>query len=153
MLNVTFTSKMRQTSEESSANMNLVMIVIIVAAGCLAFVVLYNLNNINVSERIRELSTIKVLGFFDNEVTMYIVRENVMLTLFGVIAGSVLGKILHAFIIYTAETDNAMMDPNVSVLSYILAAGMTVFFSMVVMISMHIKLRNVNMIDALKSNE
>ena len=153
VLNVTFTSKMRQTSEDSSANMNLVMIVIIVAAGCLAFVVLYNLNNINVSERIRELSTIKVLGFFDNEVTMYIVRENVMLTLFGVIAGSVLGKVLHAFIIYTAETDNAMMDPNVSVLSYILAAGMTVFFSLVVMISMHIKLRNVNMIDALKSNE
>ncbi|MBE5961910.1 MAG: FtsX-like permease family protein [Lachnospiraceae bacterium] len=153
VLNITFTSKMRQTSEDSSANMNLVMIVIIVAAGSLAFVVLYNLNNINVSERIHELSTIKVLGFYDQEVTMYIVRENVMLTLFGIIGGSILGKMLHAFILYTAETDNAMMDPHVTPLSFLLAAGMTVFFSVVVMISMHIKLRNVNMIDALKSNE
>ena len=72
----------------------MIMLVIIIASGCLAFVVLYNLNNVNVSERIRELSTIKVLGFYDNEVTMYILKENIILTLLGVLAGSFLGKLL-----------------------------------------------------------
>ena len=153
VINVTLTSKMQKTMEESTANMNLVMIVIIVSAGCLAFVVLYNLNNINVSERIRELSTIKVLGFFDDEVTMYILRENVILTLLGTITGSVLGKMLHAFIIYTSETDTMMMYPNVSITSYIISAGITILFSIIVMVIMHIKLKNVDMIDALKSNE
>lgn len=153
VINVTLTSKMQKTMEESTANMNLVMIVIIVSAGCLAFVVLYNLNNINVSERIRELSTIKVLGFFDDEVTMYILRENVILTLLGTITGSVLGKMLHAFVIYTSETDTMMMYPNVSITSYIISAGITILFSIIVMVIMHIKLKNVDMIDALKSNE
>lgn len=151
--NVTLTSQIQESTEDSIANMNLVMLVIIISAGCLAFVVLYNLNNINVSERIRELSTIKVLGFFDNEVTMYILRENVILTLLGVIAGSFLGKILHTFIIYTAETDTMMMYPNISIVSYILSASITILFSIIVMVIMHIKLKKVNMIDALKSNE
>lgn len=153
VINVTLTSKMQKTMDESTANMNLVMLVIIVSAGCLAFVVLYNLNNINVSERIRELSTIKVLGFFDNEVTMYILRENVMLTLMGIVTGSVLGKMLHSFIIYTSETDTMMMYPSVSMMSYVLSALITIIFSVIVMIIMHIKLKKVNMIDALKSNE
>lgn len=151
--NVALTSQIQSSTEDSIANMNLVMLVIIISAGCLAFVVLYNLNNINVSERIRELSTIKVLGFFDNEVTMYILRENVILTLLGVIAGSFLGKILHTFIIYTAETDTMMMYPDISTISYILSAAITILFSIIVMIIMHIKLKKVNMIDALKSNE
>ncbi|MGG7078518.1 ABC transporter permease [Clostridium sardiniense] len=153
VLNVTLRSKIQKSTEDSIANMNLVMLVIIVSAGCLAFVVLYNLNNINVSERIRELSTIKVLGFYDNEVTMYILRENVILTLLGIIAGSGLGKILHTFIIYTAETDTMMMYPDISIISYILSAAITILFSIIVMIIMHIKLKKVNMIDALKSNE
>lgn len=153
VINVTLTSDMQEASEESVANMNLVMIVIIISAGCLAFVVLYNLNNINVSERIRELSTIKVLGFYDNEVTMYIVRENVILTLLGVVIGSFLGNLLHAFIIYTAETDTMMMYPDVSILSHILSASITIFFSAIVMMIMHAKLKKVDMIDALKSNE
>lgn len=153
VLNVTLRSKIQKSTEDSIANMNLVMLVIIVSAGCLAFVVLYNLNNINVSERIRELSTIKVLGFYDNEVTMYILRENVILTLLGIIAGSGLGKMLHTFIIYTAETDTMMMYPDISIISYILSAAITILFSIIVMIIMHIKLKKVNMIDALKSNE
>lgn len=153
VINVTLTSDMQEASEESVANMNLVMIVIIISAGCLAFVVLYNLNNINVSERIRELSTIKVLGFYDNEVTMYIVRENVILTLLGVVTGSIFGNLLHMFIIYTAETDTMMMYPEVSILSHILSAAITIFFSTIVMMIMHVKLKKVNMIDALKSNE
>lgn len=153
VINVTLTSNMQETSEESVANMNLVMIVIIISAGCLAFVVLYNLNNINVSERIRELSTIKVLGFYDNEVTMYIVRENVILTLLGIVTGSFLGTLLHSFINYTAETDTMMMYPDVSIVSHFLSASITILFSTIVMMIMHAKLKKVNMIDALKSNE
>ncbi|SHJ88085.1 putative ABC transport system permease protein [Hathewaya proteolytica DSM 3090] len=153
VLNVALMSKIQKTTEDSTANMNLVIMVIIISAGCLAFAVLYNLNNINVSERIRELSTIKVLGFYHNEVTMYILRENIMLTLLGILAGSVLGKMLHSFIIYTSETDGLMMYPQVSTMSYLLSALLTVIFSIIVMVIMHIKLQKINMIDALKSSE
>nr|WP_294573450.1 FtsX-like permease family protein [uncultured Romboutsia sp.] len=153
VINITLMSDIKKSTEESSANLDVIMLVIIIASGCLAFVVLYNLNNVNVSERIRELSTIKVLGFYDNEVTMYILRENIILTLLGILVGSFLGKLLHSFILYTSETDNMMMYPNISVKGYLLSALITIFFSMIVMIMMHIKLKKVDMIDALKSNE
>ena len=153
VIHITLMSDIKKSTEESSANLDVIMLVIIIASGCLAFVVLYNLNNVNVSERIRELSTIKVLGFYDNEVTMYILRENIILTLLGILVGSFLGKLLHSFILYTSETDNMMMYPNISVKGYLLSALITIFFSMIVMIMMHIKLKKVDMIDALKSNE
>lgn len=153
VINVTLMSDIKKSSEESSANLDMVMLVIIIASGSLAFVVLYNLNNVNVSERIRELSTIKVLGFYDNEVTMYILRENIILTLLGVLSGSFLGKLLHTFILYTSETDNMMMYPNIYIKGYLFSAFITIFFSMIVMVMMHIKLKKVDMIDALKSNE
>ena len=153
VINVTLTSKTLNTSEESTASLNIIMLVLIFASGCLAFVVLYNLNNINVSERIRELSTIKVLGFYDNEVTMYILRENVILTLLGIFVGSFMGKILYTFIIKTAELDTMMMMPNIYMTSYMYSALITILFSLIVMIMMHLKLKKVNMIDALKSNE
>ncbi len=153
VINITLMSDIKKSSEESSANLDMVMLVIIIASGSLAFVVLYNLNNVNVSERIRELSTIKVLGFYDNEVTMYILRENIILTLLGVLAGSFLGKLLHTFILYTSETDNIMMYPNIYIKGYLLSAFITIFFSTIVMVMMHIKLKKVDMIDALKSNE
>ena len=153
VINVTLMSDIKKSTEESSANLDMVMLVVIVASGCLAFVVLYNLNNVNVSERIRELSTIKVLGFYDNEVTMYIVRENIILTLLGVLTGAFLGKLLHSFILYTSETDTIMMYPEISIKGYLMSALITIFFSMVVMVMMHVKLKKVNMIDALKSNE
>lgn len=153
VINVTLMSDVKKSSEESNANLNMVILVIIVASGSLAFVVLYNLNNVNVSERIRELYTIKVLGFYDNEVTMYILRENVILTLLGMLVGSFLGKALHAFILYTSETDTIMMYPDIFINSYLLSAIITMFFSIIVMIMMHIKLKKIDMIDALKSNE
>ena len=153
VVNVTMTSQMEKATKDSAANMNVVLLVIILSAGLLAFVVLYNLNNINVSERIRELSTIKVLGFFDKEVTMYILRENIILTFLGMLTGSLLGKMLHSFIINTSETDTMMMYPKVSITSYVIAALITILFTVIVMILMHIKLKKVNMIDALKSNE
>lgn len=151
--NVTLKSQIQKTTEDSNDSMNLVMIVIIVAAGSLAFVVLYNLNNINVSERIRELSTIKVLGFYDNEVTMYILRENIILTLLGIFVGGFLGKILHSFVLKTSEIDTMMFYLEISKNSYIFSALITMTFSMIVMLMMHMKLRKVDMIDALKSNE
>ena len=151
VINVTLTSKMKSMSE--AADIGLVMIVIIVASGSLAFVVLYNLININVSERIREISTIKVLGFYDNEVDMYIFRENIILTFMGILAGSVLGKILYVFLISTAEMDNMMMVPTVDMSSYIISGIITMIFAILVMIMMHNKLKNINMIDALKSVE
>jgi putative ABC transport system permease protein len=151
VVNVTLASKIRSLSE--SADLGLVMIVIIVASGSLAFVVLYNLININVSERIREISTIKVLGFYDNEVAMYIFRENIILTILGILTGSVMGKILYVFLVSTAEMDNMMMIPTVYSSSYVISGLITMFFAIVVMIMMHIKLKNINMIDALKSIE
>lgn len=149
--NITMMSKLKSSSNNSS--LGLVMLVIIIASGCLAFVVLYNLININVSERIRELSTIKVLGFFDNEVTMYVFRENIILTLVGIFVGSFMGKILYNFILNTAETDTMMMIPDVYMSSYVLSGLMTLLFAFLVMIMMHVKLKNIDMIDALKSVE
>ena len=144
---------MIKSAKDSSESLNLVMVVIILSAGGLAFIVLYNLNNINVSERIRELSTIKVLGFYDNEVTMYILRENVILTILGILTGSVLGKYVYLYILKTVELDNMMMVPEVHLMRYVTAGVLTLFFSVIVMIMMHMKLKKVNMIDALKSVE
>ncbi|GAA0084756.1 ABC transporter permease [Clostridium sp. CTA-7] len=151
VINVTLASKIRSLSE--SADLGLVMIVIIVASGSLAFVVLYNLININVSERIREISTIKVLGFYDNEVAMYIFRENIILTILGILLGSFMGKILYVFLVSTAEMDNMMMIPTVDMSSYVISGLITMVFAILVMIMMHIKLKKVNMVDALKSIE
>lgn len=149
--NVTLASKIRSMSE--SADMGLVMVVIIGASGGLAFVVLYNLININISERIREISTIKVLGFYDNEIDMYIFRENMILTMLGILVGFVLGKFLYLFLIGMAELDNMMMIPTISIMTYISASVITLLFAIFVMIIMHIRLKNINMIDALKSVE
>lgn len=151
VINVTLKSTMKTLSE--SADLGLIMIVIIVASGSLAFVVLYNLININISERIREISTIKVLGFYDNEVAMYIFRENIILTILGILAGSFLGKILYVFLVSVAELDTMMMIPTVYMNSYIIAGLITMFFATLVMMMMYIKLKNINMIDALKSIE
>ena len=151
VVNVTLTSKIKSMSE--SADLGLVVIVIIIASGSLAFVVLYNLININVSERIREISTIKVLGFHDREVDMYIFRENIILTILGILTGIFMGKILYLFLISTAEMDNMMMIPTVSTTSYVISGLITMVFAILVMIMMHFKLKNINMIDALKSIE
>ncbi|WP_302623829.1 ABC transporter permease, partial [uncultured Clostridium sp.] len=153
VINVTMTSYLAKTTNEAMDTLNVVVIILIISAGGLALVVLYNLNNINVSERIRELSTIKVLGFYDYEVTMYILRENFILTALGIIIGVFMGKILHGFVITTAEADNMMLSPNIYIMSFIYSVILTIVFSLIVMFMMHRKLRKINMIDALKSNE
>ncbi|WP_253288755.1 FtsX-like permease family protein [Amphibacillus sp. MSJ-3] len=142
-----------ESFDDSMASLNIVVVVLIVAAAGLAFVVLYNLTNINVSERIRELSTIKVLGFYDNEVTMYIYRENLTLTIMGIIAGGVFGRLLFTFVLDTVSMDNMMFNPGLDWTSYLYAALLTFSFSTFVMWMMHHKLKKIDMIEALKSNE
>jgi len=151
MLNVTLLSTEKKNNFQMLDTMDLVVIIFVVAAGALALVVLYNLTNINVSERIRELSTIKVLGFYDGEVTMYIFRENLILTGLGIFFGCFLGNWLHSYILNTAETDSLMFSPGIHWVSYVYAALLTLAFSLLVMAIMHRKLKHINMLDALAS--
>lgn len=130
-----------------------VIVVVIVCAGALAFVVMYNLTNINITERIREIATLKVLGFYDKEVDAYIFRENILLTLMGAAAGLFMGTFLASFIITTAEVDLVMFGRNIYAGSYLLAAAFTLAFSLLVTLVMHRRLKNVDMIEALKSVE
>ncbi len=153
VITTSYNQSMLNLFEDSMASLNIVVVVLIVAAAGLAFIVLYNLTNINVSERIRELSTIKVLGFYDNEVTMYIYRENLILTVMGIVVGGLLGRLLHIFVLDTASMDNMMFNPSLSWTSYLYAAILTMVFSTMVMLMMHRKLKHVDMIEALKSNE
>lgn len=153
VLSISYNGAIQNTFGDSMSSLNIVVVVLTVSAALLAFIVLYNLTNINVSERIRELSTIKVLGFYDDEVTMYIYRENIILTLMGIVVGIFLGKILHMYILNTAEMDNMMFNPTLHWNSFVYAAILTIIFSSIVMFIMHIRLKKVNMIEALKSNE
>lgn len=128
-----------------------VIIVLILIATLLAVVVIYNLTNINVSERIRELSTIKVLGFYDQEVTMYIYRETIILSLLGILSGYIVGSFLHSFIIISLPPDDAMFDPYLWLSNFIISTVMTMLITFAIAIVMHEKIKHVNMLDALKS--
>lgn len=148
---VSFNDSIRENFDNIIKSLNYVIIVIIVSAGALAFTVLYNLTNVNISERIREIATIKVLGFYDKEVSAYIYRENVILTIFGILFGSGLGILLHRFIMLTVEIDNMMFGRNIDLPSYILSALLTVVFAVLVNIVMFYKLKKVKMVESLKS--
>lgn len=152
-LNVSYTTAMKENYTTMLETLGLVIIVIIAAAGALAFVVMYNLTNINITERVREIATLKVLGFYDKEVDAYIFRENILLTLLGTAVGLVLGFFLAVFVITTAEVDLVMFGRTIYAKSYILAALFTLAFSVLVTLFMHKKLKNVDMIEALKSVE
>ena len=148
---VTFNTISKQTFSNTIKNLNYVVLVMIVSAGSLAFVVLYNLTNVNISERIREIATIKVLGFYDGETAAYIYRENIILTIVGMIVGLVLGKFLHQYIMITVEIKSMMFGRIISLKSYIIAAILTILLSLIVNIVMYYKLKNVKMVESLKS--
>lgn len=150
---VTFINSVDRSFAETLGSLDVVTLVLIVSAASLAFVVLYSLTNINVSERIRELSTIKVLGFYDVEVSMYIYRESLILTLLGILFGFVLGKILSTVVLKMVEIDFMMFPPTIMPISYLYAGLLSLLFSSVVMLIMHRKLKQVDMIEALKSVE
>ncbi len=134
-------------------NLDAVVYVIIVAAALLAVVVLYNLNNINITERRRELATMKVLGFHGREVTMYVLRENIIMTVFGILIGLLLGIILHRFVIQTAELDLVMFGRAIYWPSYLLSVVLTIVFSIGVNALMYFKLKKIDMVESLKSVE
>lgn len=153
VINVSFLSAASNELKDTMGILTIVVWVLIISAGLLAFIVLYNLNNINISERIRELSTIKVLGFYDNEVTMYIYRENIFLTIVGIIVGLVLGYFEHLYVLTTVELDILMFSPALHWQSYGYASLITIFFALVVGIVIYFKLKKIDMIEALKLNE
>ena len=133
--------------------MDLVTIVLIVSAGALALVVLYNLTNVNITERIREIATLKVLGFYDREVSMYVFRENIVLSLIGGLVGLGLGTALCMFVIQTAEIDEVMFGRTIHPLSYLWAFLVTAAFSVLVNLLMSRVLRKISMVESLKSVE
>lgn len=134
-------------------SLNMVVLVMIVCAAALAFVVLYNLSNINIAERVREIATFKVLGFNNRETSSFIYRENIVLTVLGIALGLVLGVFLTAFIVQTVEVDNIMFGRTIYFTSYLYAAALTLVFSLLVNAVMSFKIKAVNMVESLKSIE
>ncbi|NMA84191.1 MAG: FtsX-like permease family protein [Epulopiscium sp.] len=152
-VNTNFTQDILETFDTFIGNLNKIVIVILFSACLLAFIVLYNLTTINIIERVREIATLKVLGFYDKEIDGYIYRETFLLTLIGIAVGLVLGIFLHSFVMATAETDFIMFGREISIISYMLAGALTLVFSLVVQIATHFKLKKINMVESLKSVE
>lgn len=153
ILNVTMLSTMEGRIADMIRSMDTIIYVIVIAAGMLAFVVLYNLNNINISERRRELATLKVLGFYEREVSQYVFRENIVLTLIGALVGVGFGLLLHRFVILTAEIDLMMFGREIKFMSYFYSICLTFLFSLLVNLFMHFKLRKLDMVESMKSVE
>lgn len=147
------TSNAKAIVDDMMSSLNYVVIVLIVSSGLLAFVVLYNLANVNISERIRELATIKVLGFYDNEVYEYLNRETIILTIVGIILGLVGGYVLSSFIMGTCEVNILRFDKVVNIKSYINAILITVIFTLIVNVFTYFTLKKIKMIESLKSVE
>ena len=150
---LTRTEDTRRTFGTSLESVDYAVALIIVCAAALAFVVLYNLTNINITERLRELATLKVLGFYDGELSAYIYRENVILTVLGTLLGMVLGKLLHQWLILTVEIDLLMFGRTISPTSYLWAALLTAVFSLTVNLFAHRKLKKLDMVESLKTVE
>ena len=152
-LSISYTSSLASQVDRMLSTLDAVILVLIVSAGMLAFVVLYNLNNINITERQRELATLKVLGFYDGEVSQYVLRENVILTVLGIMFGAVFGILIHRYVITTVEVDAVMFGRNIKPLSFLYSGILTGIFSIVVNGVMHFKLKTIDMVESLKSVE
>lgn len=152
-LSISYTSSLSAQVDRMLSTLDVVILVLIVSAGMLAFVVLYNLNNINITERQRELATLKVLGFYDGEVSQYVLRENVILTALGIVFGAIFGILLHRYVITTVEVDAVMFGRNIKPMSFVYGGILTSVFSAVVNAVMHFKLKTINMVESLKSVE
>ena len=150
---VSSTSYAIQTMDEAMESLDYVVVVLIVSAGLLAFVVLYNLSNVNISERIRELATIKVLGFYDREVYDYVTRETILLTLIGIVIGLIAGFFLNYYIIGTCEINVLRFNKTIEPLSYIYASLITIAFTLIVNFVTYFALKKIDMIESLKSVE
>ena len=150
---VALNQDMRDTVDRSFASLNIVVLLVILCAGALAFIVLFNLININIGERIREIATIKVLGFYDGESAAYVFREVNMLTALGALLGLPFGKLLHAFVMQQIHTDGMIFDVRIAALSYVYSLALTALFALLVRLVMSMKLKKINMSESLKSVE
>ncbi len=150
---VNFITDFNKKLTDLMSHFNIIVWVLIISAGLLAFVVLYNLNNINITERKRELATIKLLGFYNGEVATYVYRENVLLTLIGAAIGVVLGLILHGYVVKTIEVDIMMFGRTIKNFSYLYSFVLTILFSFFVNIVMYFHLKKIDMVESLKSVE
>ncbi len=153
VLSLSRVEDIRDTYQHSMERVDFVVMIIIVSAGALALVVLFNLSNINISERIRELATIKLLGFYDREVSAYIYRENIVLTIFGIALGMVFGHYLHLYLVRSVEIDLMMFVRETVSSAYVWAAGLTALFSVLVNVVAHYRMKKINMVESLKSAE
>jgi putative ABC transport system permease protein len=150
---VSFTSDAKDAVSRALGRINLIVIVIIISAGALALVVLYNLTNINISERIKEIATIKVLGFTDHEVYSYVNRESILLSIMGTLLGLVLGIFLHRYVMGMAEMDVIMFGRSIKALSFVYSAVLTMAFSIFVDLVLRRKLRKISMVESMKAPE
>jgi len=150
---LSFNSVNREFYDGTMENFTSVSYVLIISAGLLAFVVLYNLASINISERTRELATIKVLGFYDREVYQYVKRETTILTIIGMLIGCVLGYVLTVYVIKTCEVDNTLFTTEVRLISYVYSILITIVFTTIVNIATYFSLKNIKMMESLKSVE
>ena len=153
ILVVTSTSYVISSFEDIISSLNSVVVLMIICAAALAFVVLYNLTNINVAERMREIATIKVLGFTEKESANYVYRENIVLSVIGIAVGLVMGIFLSNYIVSTIEMDIVMFGRSIHGISFIYAAAFTLVFTLLVNVSMYGKLNNISMVESLKSVE
>lgn len=150
---VAYTSQIKSSFINILDAISYLVLILIVCAGLLAFIVLYNLSIINITERIKEIATLKVLGFDDGEVSAYIFRENVILTVIGIVVGTILGFLLHKWIIVIAEVDIIMFGRSIDFTSYLYAIALAFAFSLFVNVVLHKKLKKVDMVESLKSIE
>lgn len=153
---VAATTRMRDTQDtyqHSMERIDFVVVIVILAAAALAVVVLYNLSNINITERLRELATIKLLGFYDGEVSAYVYRENIVLTLIGIAVGILMGHYLHTWLVLSTEIDLMMFGRETDPKSYLYAAVLTALFSFLVNLIAHFKMKKIDMVESLKSAE
>ena len=153
VLNVTFVKDTLKQFNNMVSNLNKIVFVILLCSCLLAFIVLYNLTTINITERIREIATLKVLGFNDKEVSLYVYRETMILTVLGAFVGLFLGVLLHKFVITAAEMEFIMFQRNINGISYVYAFIITIVFSLIISAFTHFKLKKIDMIEALKSVE
>lgn len=153
VLAVSYSSAGGDKFRDLVSSLSMIVLAIIVSAGALAFVVLFNLSNININERVRELATIKVLGFYDGEVAAYIYRENIISTLMGTAAGLVLGIFLEKFVIKTAEVDAVMFAVGIPFFCFLAAAAITLFFAFLVNLTLYFRLKKIDMATSLKAIE
>ena len=150
---VSFIADLKGSFSDMMSRIDIIVVVLILSAGALAFIVLYNLTNINITERVKEIATIKVLGFFDREVSAYVYRESIALSVIGTLVGLVLGVFLHMFVIHSVEVDAVMFGRTIKPLSYVASAVLTMVFSILVNLVMHRKLRRISMVESMKAPE